>query len=369
MKSENIIYLDYNATAPLRVSAREALIEATKNAYNASSIHSLGRKGRSLIEQTREDLGKAINCPPAQIIFNSGATEGNNTVLKHFANETIITSAIEHPSVLESMPAAIRAPVLKNGVIDLDKLKELVKTHKPALVSIMAINNETGVIQPVKDIAEIAHNAGALYHCDGVQALGRIPLDMQDMGIDFLTLSAHKIGGPQGVGALAVRLCGENPILLQGGGQEKSQRAGTENVAGIASFGAALNETMSELNNYQNHYSALLKPIIETLNTMDGVTIHGLDAPRTANTLSFSIEGTSSETLLMSLDLEGIALSNGSACSSGKVEASYVLLAMGCSEKCAKAVLRVSAGYDTKRSDIDVFLQKLLKITERIRKK
>ena len=361
------IYLDHNATSPLRPESLEAIQNALSAPLNASSVHNYGRAGRRIVESAREALSELVGIPAAQIIFNSGATEGNNTVLKHFADETILVSAIEHPAVLEAAPNATKIPVDANGLIDLSALEDLLKTEKPALTSIMAINNETGVIQPLKDASSLIHKHGSLFHCDAVQAAGRIDINMQTLGIDFLTLSAHKIGGPQGVGALALSLCGITPTLLHGGGQEKSARAGTENVAGIAGFGAAIESALAALPTYQSKMQPLQTALENALKNIDGLIIHGENAERAPNTTLFSLPGANSETMLMALDLDGIAISNGSACSSGRVEASHVLKAMGQDTEIAQATLRVSTGWNTVSADIEAFIESFTKIAERLK--
>ncbi|MGB0720656.1 MAG: cysteine desulfurase family protein, partial [Bdellovibrionales bacterium] len=222
-------------------------------------------------------------------------------------------------------------------------------------------------IQPVKQAATLAHRHGALFHCDAVQAAGRIPVDMQDLGIDFLTLSSHKIGGPQGVGALCIGICGVSPVLLRGGGQEKSLRAGTENIAGIAGFGKAAEIARENLTAYQSHTTSLRAPLENALCKINSIKIYGQSVDRAPNTTLFSIPGLSSETWLMALDLEGIAVSNGAACSSGKVEPSHVLKAMGASDDEASAALRVSTSWDSTAEDIDAFITAFTKIHERIR--
>lgn len=360
---ENHIYLDYNATAPLRENARAALISAHQAPLNASSVHAFGRLGRKMIEESRTNLSAAINCPAAQITFNSGATEGNNTVLTHFArtypNERILIGATEHPSI-HDVPLANRAiiPVDRNGVIDLNALEALLKDgNKTSLVSVMLANNETGTIQPIADIAVLAHSHGALMHCDATQALGRIPVDMQALSIDLMTLSSHKVGGPQGVGALAIGLCGIAPVLLHGGGQEKKLRAGTENVAGIAGFGAAVAEASAALDTEHVRLSALQKQLENGLKSITpDVIIHAENTPRLPNTTLFSLPGAKAESLLMALDLDGLALSNGSACSSGTVKASHVLQAMQTPVDIAKAALRISTGWNTQAGDIEAVL-------------
>ncbi len=363
-------YLDYNATAPIRPEVIELMSAAMTAAHNASAVHSFGREGRSLIENAREQIAALIGTPPAQAIFNSGATEGNNTVLQYFAREyageQILVSAIEHPAVLEATPNLKLIPVTRDGVLDLNALEALLKDAKTSLVSVMMVNNETGIIQPVKDAAALAHKHGALFHCDAVQAAGRIRISMQETGIDFLTLSAHKMGGPQGVGVLALGICGVTPTLLHGGGQEKSARAGTENVSGIAGFGLAAQIAANELDAYQTKTKALQ----ETLETaLSGLKIFGQNAARVTNTTLFTLPGASSETLLMSLDLDGVAVSNGSACSSGRVQASHVLKAMGAGHEEASGAIRISTGWNTTPEDIEAFLKSWNKTYERLKDK
>ncbi len=378
------LYLDYNATAPMLNAVREVMSNIMVQPYNASSVHAHGRTARKIVEEARTQVAGLVNIPPAQLIFNSGATEGNNTVLKYFSGERVLVSAIEHPSVLEAAPHAEKIPVTADGVVDLDALERMLKSQGPSstyakasadkpqpspggrggLVSVMMVNNETGVIQPVKEISALAKRHGALFHSDAVQAAGRIAIDMQEMGIDFLTLSAHKIGGPQGVGALALGLCGITPVLLEGGGQEKKARAGTENVAGIAGFGAAAKAV--DIAGYQKKLGVLRDRLEDVVAGAQGVTVHGVNAPRVANTSLFSIAGMKSETMLMAFDLEGICLSNGSACTSGTVKPSHVLQAMGTD---GGGSLRVSMGPDTTAADVERFLEVWSKIAERRQKK
>ena len=361
---KNSVYLDYNATAPLRPEAIDAMTRALAEPHNASSVHSYGREGRKIIEDARQTIAALINAPVNQIIFNSGATEGNNTVLKFFANERILASSIEHPSVLDAAPNAERIPVAKDGVADLNALEKLLKNDRAALVSVMMVNNETGAVQPIKEIAAIAHSHGALFHCDATQAIGRMPIDMT--GIDFMTFSAHKLGGPQGIGALVLGLCGVTPTLLDGCGQEKKARAGTENVAAIAGFGAACAvanaQEFQKLSAMRDHLETELKKI------SNEIVIYATNAPRVANTSMFSMPGASSETLLMAFDLEGIALSNGSACASGTVRASHVLKAMQVNDALAASALRVSLGWNSKKDDVEKLLAAAQKIVQRLKK-
>lgn len=361
------IYLDYNATALPRPEVLALVSEMAVHPYNASSVHAMGRKAKQTIDTARRQLAALTGAEANNVIFNSGATEGNNTVLKHFANEKILVSAIEHPATLEARDDAIITPVTTDGLLDLGALESLLIEHKPALVSVMLVNNETGIIQPIRDVANLVQRHGAWLHCDAVQAAGRIPLNINELGINFLTLSSHKIGGPQGVGALILGQCGETPTLLHGGGQEKKARAGTENVAGIAGFGLAAEIAAKELDNYQERQSVLRKKLENGLTALsDKIKIHGADQPRAANTTFFSLAGANSQTLLMALDLEGICVSNGSACSSGSVKASHVLLAMGASEAEASAAIRVSLGWNSTENDIESCITAFEKIIQRL---
>jgi cysteine desulfurase len=361
------IYLDYNATAPLRPAARTAMLACMDAPHNASSVHSFGREGKKILEDAREQVASLVGAPPAQVIFNSGATEGNNTVLRHFANERVLVSAIEHPSVLDVLPTAEKIPVTSEGIVDVNALEKLLQ-QKPgvALVSVMLVNNETGAIQNLREISAISKRHGALVHCDAAQAAGRIPLNLVELGPDFLTLSSHKIGGPQGAGALVLGLCGITPSLLKGGGQEKFARSGTENLPAIAGFGAAASEVLKSLNDFKK-----LEKLRDKLEQKLGnaVTIHAAKSPRVANTSMFSLPGAHAETLLMALDLEGVAVSNGSACSSGTVRASHVLKAMGAPDDQSTSALRVSMGWATNEADIDGFIIAWEKITARLQDK
>ncbi len=372
------VYLDYNATAPLRPQAwqvMEPLLSNMHGAHNASAVHGFGRDGRKVVEQARREVAALIGAAPNQVIFNSGATEGNNTVLKHFIetypDDVILVSATEHPSVLEAIERLDNVksiPVNSNGEIDKDALETLMSEDTVSLVSIMFGNNETGLIQNVSDLSQIIHRNGALFHCDATQAAGRVAVNMAGVGIDFLTISAHKIGGPQGIGALALGLCGQTPTLLFGGGQEKSARAGTENVPSIAGFGAAAKAALEGLDEYQTHTGALIGHLESTLKTISPeIIIHSKQANRLPNTCFFSLPGGDAQSLLMALDLEGIAVSNGSACSSGTVKPSTTLKAMGCDEKIASSALRISVGWATTMDDIEAFLNAWTKIYDRVK--
>jgi cysteine desulfurase len=353
------VYLDYNATAPVRSVAAEAVARALQVTGNASSVHAFGRAARRLIEDARAAVAGLVGGPAGSVVFTSGGTEANNLALRGFANRRVVVSAGEHDSVLQSAPGAARLPLRADGQVDLEALEGLLSGRTgPVLVSVMAANNETGVVQPVAEAARLVHQAGGVFHCDAVQAAGKIPFSMHDSGIDLLSLSAHKIGGPQGVGALVV---GPGPgvepqALLLGGGQERARRAGTENLPGIAGFSAAADLACRELDRYAE--LARLRGEIERrlLAEIPTLRIYGADAPRLPNTACFGLAGLRAETQVMALDLDGVAVSAGSACSSGKVTPSHVLRAMGASEEEAGSAIRVSLGWDSRADDIERFL-------------
>ncbi|MEX2298120.1 MAG: cysteine desulfurase family protein [Dongiaceae bacterium] len=351
-------YLDYNATVPLRPQARAALIAALDSVGNASSIHRFGRLARRTIEDAREQLAALLKVLPRQIVFTAGATEANNGALRATGRRRILAGATEHPSVLAASPAVELIPVDSAGVVELAHLTAMLAvSDEPALVSIMAANNETGTIQPVADAAAIAHDAGALLHCDAVQAAGRIPLDFQALNADLMSVSSHKLGGPTGIGALVVRDGLSFEPLLRGGGQELGRRAGTENVAAIAGFGAAAVAASAELTSEQRRVAALRDRLESEIRAMaPSVRIFGSDAGRLPNTSCFGLAGLASDVQVIALDLAGIAVSAGAACSSGKVARSHVLGAMGVEPEAANAAIRVSLGWQSTDADVDRFL-------------
>jgi cysteine desulfurase len=353
-------YLDYNATAPLRPAAKEAMLRAFDCAGNASSIHADGRAARSIVERAREDIAQACGTISTQITFASGATEANNAVLRTFQGERILVSAIEHPSVLETAPDAEKIPVTQDGVIDIQAFETMLRGGPvPTLVSIMLVNNETGAIQPVGELARLARSIHPkiFIHTDAAQALGRIPLDFGSYQADYMSLSAHKIGGPQGVGALIVAPGARPARLLTGGGQEKRQRAGTENVAGIAGFGAAAADAVAKLDDFAQ-LADLRDRMERDIRAIEPrVVIAGGNAPRVANTSCIALPGIPAETQLMALDLAGIAVSSGSACSSGTVKISHVLQAMKLPASVAGGALRISTGWATTPFDVDRFVE------------
>jgi cysteine desulfurase len=374
-------YLDWNATAPLRPSARAAMIEALDKVGNPSSVHAEGRVARQIIERARAQVAAMAGADPAQVIFTSGATEANATALSpgwsgrpgRPALERLLVSAVEHPSVLGGgrfgPSRTCTIPVDSAGVVARDALRALLG-GMPAMVSVMLANNETGVVQPICEVAEIVHEAGGLLHVDAVQAPGRISIDFNDLCADLMTLSAHKIGAPKGVGALIARagLHLSEP-LIGGGGQERGLRGGTENVAGIAGFGAAAAEIAGHLTAEASHVLRLRERLEAGLRAATpDVIIFGERADRLPNTTSFSHPGLRAETAVIAFDLEGAAVSSGAACSSGKVQPSTVLAAMGVDPALARGAIRVSTGYSTKDADIERFLSAWTKLSESLLK-
>jgi len=336
-------YLDHNATSPIRPAALDAVVEALQTGGNPSSVHKSGRAARSRIDRARRQVAALVGALPAEIVFTSGGTEANNMALRGTDRKRVLVSAIEHESVLKAVPDAERIPVDGNGVVDLASLDRML-AGEPALVSVMAANNETGVIQPIAEVVQLARAAGALVHCDAVQAAGKVPVDLHGLGVDYLSLSAHKLGGPTGVGALVVRSGAPFATNRVGGGQESWRRAGTENVAGIAGFGAAAEASLGGLD------TAALRDRLEA--SLPG-KVYGAGAPRLPNTTCISMPGVKAETQVMALDLAGVAVSAGSACSSGKVTRSAVLTAMGVGPADAETAIRISCGWNTVLEDID----------------
>ncbi|MDO8354375.1 MAG: cysteine desulfurase family protein [Aestuariivirga sp.] len=342
-------YLDHNATSHLRPAAKEAMCAAMDVEGNASSVHREGRLARKLLDDSRETIARGIGVIAPMISFTSGGSEANNLAIKSAPVERLLVSAFVHPAVMESAMAAHKPaefiPVTPQGVVDLEALAKLLEGPK-ALVSVMLANNETGVIQPLREIVALAQAHGALVHTDAVQAFGKMPVNFGLLGVDMMTIAAHKIGGPTGIGALVVRDGLPLEPLVHGGGQELRRRAGTENLVGIAGFAAVAKE--SQLN-----VEALQAQLEEAL---ANAVILGGDAPRLPNTTYFSQPGMSAETLLMNFDLEGIAVSSGSACSSGKVTKSHVLTAMNVAPELAKGAIRVSLGWNTTQEHIEHFI-------------
>jgi cysteine desulfurase len=370
------VYLDWNATTPLHPEARQAMAAAWEVAGNPSSVHAEGRQARRLIEDARAAISAAVGARPQDVVFTSGGTEANALALtpglRRGAGEPVrrlLVSAIEHTSVLSGgrfSPDAIGTiRVTGSGLIDTDHLRRLVAVGPPALVSVMLANNETGALQPVGEVADIVHEAGGLLHVDAIQVLGKIPFDIKSMKADLVTLSAHKIGGPKGVGALvlAEEVLGLEP-LLRGGGQELGRRAGTENVAGIAAFGAAVRAAMGASDGDTARLRGLRDRLEAGLKQTPGVIVFSEDVPRLPNTTLFTVPGLRAETAVIGFDLGGIAVSSGSACSSGKVQPSHVLEAMGYGKELAQGAVRLSLGWSTSAADIDLALQAWRKLAD-----
>ncbi len=366
-------YLDYNATAPLRAEAREALVAAL-DIGNPSSVHEEGRKARALVETARADVAALVSAPAETVIFTSGGTEACNLALglrQAPAGEIkrLLVSAIEHSAVLaaaeESVLPVELLPVTADGVVDMAALDAALQDETPALVCVMLANNETGTIQPIAEIAAKTRAHGSLLFCDAVQAAGKMPIDIFALGVDALSLSGHKLGAPMGIGALVTRPAVVVPPQLLGGGQELGRRAGSENISGIAAFAAAAKAAMRDLDDFAN--LADLRDDMEAalLAVQPQTEIFGKHADRLANTSCFALGGLNSETLVMALDLAGVSVSAGSACSSGKVSRSHVLAAMQAETHISRGVLRVSLGWQSNREDTEKLVDEWSKLAGR----
>lgn len=366
----NAVYMDANATTPPGAAALAAMEAAVRTHGNPSSVHRFGRAARALVDRARAQVAQLVGAEAQDVVFVSSGTEANNLALASHRGRPLILSGIEHPSISVMadpttgggflVHAVLRT--LRNGQVDLDHLAEALRAASaPALVSIMLANNETGVVQPVRAAADLVHAAGGLLHCDATQAPGRLRIDINALGADLLTLSAHKMGGVLGAGALAVRSHVTVKPLLIGGGQEKFRRAGTENVPAIAAFGAAAEESRSCA--HVSRLAALRDRLEAKLAELDvGIEVLGRDAERLPNTSCFAVPGKASETLVMALDLAGYAVSAGSACSSGKVRPSPVVSAMGYGPDVARAAIRVSLGWWNNEAEIDGLVAQLVKV-------
>lgn len=355
------VYLDYNATAPLKPAAKAAMIEAMELIGNPSSVHRFGRSTRRLLEDSRAKVAALVGVAPSRVVFTSGGTEANGLALVGSGRRRALISAIEHDSVraaAQRLPQTDEIPVSGDGIVDLAALDRLLGANaSDVIVSVMLANNETGVVQPVAEIAAFAHSRGALVHCDAVQAAGKLPLDVAALGVDLLTLSAHKLGGPAGVGALVVRDGLDLAPVMVGGGQERRRRGGTENLTGIAGFGAAAAAVVDDLAD-QPRLAAFRDRIEAGVQALaPAARVFGADAQRLANTSCLTMPGVTSEIQVMAFDLAGVAVSAGAACSSGKVAASHVLRAMGIVEAEAASAIRVSLGWRSEAADVDAFLQ------------
>ena len=351
------VYLDYNATSPMLPEVKEALFAHAGKPLNPSSIHASGRAARKIVEEARANILKAVNAKA--LVFCGSATEANNMLANTgFQGTSFVISAIEHESILKAHPLPEIVPITSEGVIDLKALEEVlasIDNKNPKIISVMLANNETGIIQPIKEVVAIAKKFGALVHTDAVQAYGRIAIDFAELGVDFMTIAPHKSGGAVGSAALIHRADFEMKSFIRGGGQEKSKRAGTENVLAIHAFG--IHATLVSRGTILNISNEYLEAELEKL----GVEVVGKNQPRLSNTTNFIHPKLEASTQLIHFDSENICLSSGSACSSGKVEVSRAIKAMGI--KNAKNAIRVSTGWKTSRQDIESFLKILEKIT------
>lgn len=361
------IYLDYNATAPPAQAVIAAVERSLReDAGNASSVHAFGQRAKAALDRARGDVASLVGAEPGEIVFTSGGTEANNLALRGafdagepLGRRRIVTSGIEHEAVLSTARALagrgadlVVVPARSTGIVDPQEVASAV-TPETAIVSIMLANNEIGTVQPVAEVAAAVREAGALLHTDAVQAAGKVPVAVRDLGVDLLSIAAHKIGGPQGVGALWVRRGVRLAAQTTGGRQERNRRAGTENVAGIVGFGVAAQLALRGLADAAR--IAALRDRLESgiLTAVPGTTVNGNVAARVPNTTNISFEGVEAESLLIALDLEGVAVSTGSACSSGTLEPSHVLRAMGLPHARARNSLRFSLGPATTAEEIE----------------
>ena len=372
------LYFDWNATAPLRTEGRAAMEAALDVTATPSSVHAEGRTARALVEKARVEVAALVGADPKNVTFTSGATESNMLALtpalqvggSKSLRDRLFVSAIEHSSVLSggrfTADSIEQLPVTRDGIVDVNALRSAIARAQRPLISVMLANNETGVIQPIREVADIVHAASGLLHVDAVQAPGRIACDIAALGADLMTISAHKLGGPQGAGALIRR--GDIHITephIKGGGQERGLRAGTENVAAIAGFAAAAAVAASATQTDAAHMATLRARLEAGIKAAaPQAVIFGKAALRLPNTSFFAVPGMKAETLIIAFDLNGVAVSSGSACSSGKVQASHVLAAMGVVPELARGAVRVSLGWSTTAADVDRFLATWNKLAE-----
>lgn len=367
------IYLDHNATTPLSEPVKAAIAQALEVYGNPSSVHQDGRAARKIVEDAREAVAHCVGSRPADVVFTGSATEANTMIVRAFADagHSVFVSSIEHASVIDVLDASnvTIIPVSQEGIVEATALEALLSERfapvddtggaEPFLVSVMLANNETGAIQPIHEIARVVHAYGGLIHCDAVQAIGKLPVNMSDLGIDFLSLSAHKFGGPKGVGALiatAASLKWLKPLFL-GGGQERRYRAGTENLLGIAGLGEAARHATQRMKDMQR-LGHLRDGLDDAVIAIDPQTvIFAKDQARLANTTCFSVTGLSSEKAVIQCDLKSVSIGSGSACSSGKVAPSHVLKAMGASDDLTASSVRVSLGVENTEAEISEFIE------------
>lgn len=379
---KRLIYLDNSATTPIREEALRTMVETYREAFgNSSSVHLFGQNARRILEDAREEFAYCIGAQPEEIVFTSGGMESDNLAIRGVAlaarriGNHIITSQTEHHAVLHCCQALEKEgfkvtylPVNEQGLVDLDLLRESIR-EETILITIMTANNETGVLQPISEISRLAREKGVVFHTDAVQAAGKIPLDVDELGADLVSFSGHKFYGPKGVGALFIRKGTPIQPIMQGGHHETGMRPGTVNVPGIAGMTRALSATVAEL----EETAPRLRKLTEMLATgimerIPGVYRNGCAESSLPNVLNLSFEGADGESLLLGLDMEGVAVSTGSACTSGSVEPSHVLLAMGVPARLAQCSLRFSLGRENTEEEIAYVLEVLPGIVERIRR-
>jgi cysteine desulfurase len=376
------VYLDHNATTPLDPSVLEVVTRVLRDEFgNPSSVHHFGQRAKAVLDEARTAVSALVRGEPSEVVFTSGGTEADNFALRGAAEaleptgrKHLIATSIEHEAVLVTLKALARRgwkttllPVDTSGIVSPDALREAI-TAETAIVSVMHANNEIGTIQPITELAAIAHEHGALFHTDAVQSAGKIRLDVRALGVDLASISAHKFYGPKGVGALWIRRGTRLSAILTGGKHERTRRAGTENVAGIAGLGAASTLAVQKLDTEAAHLRTLRDRLESTvLATIAGTAVNGAREARVPNTTNISFEGIEAESLLIALDLEGFAVSTGSACSSGTLEPSHVLRAMGFSAHRTQNSIRISLGAGNTDADIDAFVAKLPTIVGKLR--
>ena len=365
------VYADHAATTPVHEAARKAMLHCLEEDYgNPSSLHSVGQRAREILDEARADVAACLNAEPSEITFTGGGSEADNQALLTGAllgakkgKKHLITTAFEHHAVLHTMKALEKQgftvtylDVHADGVVRLSEVAAAI-TEDTALVSVMMVNNEIGTIQPIAEIAKLCHEKGVLFHTDAVQAVGHIPVDVKALGVDMLSLAAHKFHGPKGVGALYCRKGIRPEILIQGGAQERGRRGGTENMPGIVGMAAALKEAVSNLNADMVYVTALRERLIEGLSQIPHSRLNGSRNLRCPGTVNFCFEGIEGESLLLWLDAKGVAASSGSACTSGSLDPSHVLLALGLPHEIAHGSLRLSLGADNTEEEVEHILK------------
>lgn len=362
-----MIYLDNNATTKISTKVKEAMHALEDLPLNPSSIHSYGRKARILVESARESIAKFVGAKNHKVIFTASGTESNNLAIQGLVKYKLVVSAIEHASILKIGKHIHTIPVSADGIIDTGALKRLLRQYQneKLLVSTMMVNNETGVIQPIKEISEIVHEFGGILHIDAVQAAGKIDINIEDLNVDLATISSHKIYGPKGAAALVCKKNIELSSIIKGGSQENGYRAGTENVLAIHGFKIAAQEATHNLNQMQKLES--IRDYIETVvqDYCKDAVVFGKNVPRVANTSLIAMPYVTSETQLIHFDIEKIALSNGSACASGKVSNSHVLAAMGVKPEFATSTIRISLGIENTMDEATKFIDSWKKLYDR----